>query len=135
MKKLLKQTGLRLVVFSLIPFTLISCAPGGYKNISPEEANKMIGEKGNGLLILDVRTPGEYNNDGHIKGSRLIPINVLETKLKEIVSFKDKDILVYCKVGGRSSKASSILINKGFKNIYNMSGGIDEWKRLGLKVQ
>ena len=116
-------------------FSAVACMPGAYNNIPPDKAKGMIKSGSANLLVLDVRTPGEYNSEGHLKNSVLIPINVLETKLEAISAYKDKDIIVYCAVGGRSAKASSILSEKGFKKIYNMTGGIKEWKRLGYAVE
>lgn len=112
-----------------------ACMEGGYKNISPKEAKQMISSEGKNLLILDVRTPGEYNNEKHIKNSLLIPINVLEARISEIEAYRERNIIIYCKVGGRSSRASTLLAGKGFKNIHNMTGGITEWKQLGYEVE
>lgn len=124
-----------LVLFVVLMFSGLGCMPGSYNNISPDKAKEMIKSGGAELLLLDVRTPGEYKGEGHLENSVLIPINVLEAKVGEISAYKDKDVVVYCAVGGRSAKASGILSEKGFKNIYNMSGGIKEWKRLGYAVE
>lgn len=123
------------VLFFLFMFNGASCMAGAYNNVSPDKVKGMIKSGGDELLLLDVRTPGEYKSEGHLKNSILIPINLLESKLGEISAYKDKDIIVYCAVGGRSSRASSILSEKGFKKVYNMTGGIKEWKRLGYSVE
>ena len=124
-----------LVLFVVLMISGLGCMPGSYNNISPDKAKDMIKSGGAELLLLDVRTPGEYKGEGHLKNSVLIPINVLEAKVGEISAYKDKDVVVYCAVGGRSAKASAILSEKGFKKIYNMTGGIKEWKRLGYAVE
>jgi len=100
-----------------------------FTTISVQEAKLMI-DSGE-VFILDVRTQEEYDA-GHIRGSNLIPVQVIETRLNEIP--KDKKILVYCRSGRRSSEASNILVNNGFKEIYNMNGGIDDWIRSGFEV-
>lgn len=89
------------------------------------------------VFILDVRTEGEYAA-GHIKGSTLlavqdIPKQELVEKLKEIP--KDRKILVYCRSGARSAKASGILAENGFARVYNMQGGITEWMNAGYEVE
>ncbi|MDT8316709.1 MAG: rhodanese-like domain-containing protein [bacterium] len=124
-----------LVLFVLFIFSGAACMAGAYNNVSPDKAREMIRSGGAELLLLDVRTFGEYKSDGHLKNSVLIPINLLESKLGEISAYKDRDIIVYCAVGGRSAKASGILSEKGFKKVYNMKGGIKEWKRLGYEVE
>ena len=123
------------VLFLAFMFSAAACMPGAYSNVSPDKAKGMIKSGGRELLILDVRTPVEYKGEGHLKNSLLIPINILEAKLGEISAYKDKDVIVYCAVGGRSSRASTLLSEKGFKKIYNMTGGIREWKRLGYEVE
>ena len=71
------------------------------------------------LLILDVRTPQEYYN-GHLEGAKLIPLQQLLERLSEIQDYWDREILVYCRSGNRSTVAGELLIQKGFKKIYNL---------------
>ncbi|VVB96707.1 Thiosulfate sulfurtransferase GlpE [uncultured archaeon] len=100
-----------------------------YIDVNVQQAKEMI-DSGN-VFILDVRTQEEYDT-GHIKNSTLIPVQVLDKKLNELP--RDKKILVYCKSGGRSAQASGILVNDGFKEIYNMKGGITDWTNAGYEV-
>ncbi|MDH5478149.1 MAG: rhodanese-like domain-containing protein [Nitrospinota bacterium] len=99
--------------------------------ISAPEAKKML-EAGEFDLVLDVRTPEEYTGPfGHIKDARLIPIQVLESQLKDIEAYKDKKVLVYCHSGGRSAKSARILKDNGFKDVSDLQGGITGWKAQG----
>jgi rhodanese-related sulfurtransferase len=93
------------------------------KDISVEEVLDII-TGGEDYIILDVRTPEEFNQ-GHLEGVVHIPVDELEGRLDELS--KDKPIIAYCKSGGRSSKAAGLLIENGFTQVYNMSGGITEW--------
>ncbi len=77
-------------------------------------------------------TQEEYNA-GYIKGSTLIPVQVLDKRFNELP--KDRKLLVYCRTGHRSVQASEILVNNGFKEIYNMKGGIVEWTNAGYEVR
>ncbi len=77
------------------------------------------------FLLLDVRTKYEYES-GHIDGAVLIPHNELSDRLDEIKGY-DK-VLVYCASGNRSVAASQILINAGFKEVYNLAEGYAEWQ-------
>jgi rhodanese-related sulfurtransferase len=61
-----------------------------------------------------------------------IPANELDIKLKELP--KDRSILVYCRSGSRSVAASTILVNNGFPQVYNMQGGITEWMNAGYET-
>ena len=84
-------------------------------------------------LILDVRTPGEYY-DGHIEHAKLIPLHQLEQRLGEIDDYKDRDLLVYCRSGNRSTVAAEILIRDGFKRLYHLRPGIRGWRQANLPV-
>ena len=105
-----------------------------YTDISVQQGKEMV-DRGE-VFILDVRTPEEYAA-GHIKGSTLlavqdIPEQELGEKLKDIP--KDRKILVYCRTGQRSARASKILIENGLKDVYNMQGGITDWTRAGYET-
>jgi len=97
--------------------------------ITPEEAYRIISE-GKDHFLLDVRTEAEYNQ-GHIEGANLIPVDELEARLNEIP--RGKQIIVYCKSGGRSRTAAIILIENGFDMVYDM-GGITDWQEKGYPV-
>jgi phage shock protein E len=89
------------------------------KSLSSEEALKLI--KTNKVLVLDVRTPQE-NAQQRIKGSMLIPVQELESRLDEIP--KGRSILVYCRAGHRSVRAAEILEKHGFRDVLNLKEGI-----------
>ncbi|MGG3560989.1 rhodanese-like domain-containing protein [Neobacillus rhizosphaerae] len=108
--------------FLLVAVFLTGCSGGNYKNISANEAKGMIDE--GKVIVLDVRTPEEYNS-GHIPDAELVPLQVLDGMSSELK--KDKSYLIVCRSGNRSQQASEILAEKGFKDIYNMSGGMNSW--------
>jgi len=74
-----------------------------------------------GAIIIDVRTKGEYQQ-GHIKGSQNIPLDVLSSNLSKLN--KEKTIITCCASGMRSAQAKSILISNGFSNVHNGGGWI-----------
>ena len=81
----------------------------------------------NGAQIVDVRTPGEYQS-GHIRGSKNIPLQVLGSKLD--VLDKSKPIITSCASGMRSASAKSLLLQKGFSEVYNGGGWISLQNKL-----
>jgi rhodanese-related sulfurtransferase len=87
------------------------------------------------LVILDVRTPTEFSS-GHIAGAANLDVNsdVNSLTFTEDVNNLDKTkmYVVYCKAGTRSAKALNIMKNLGFREAYNMQGGIDGWKAAGF---
>ncbi len=83
-------------------------------------------DKGEDVLILDVREPFEYEI-ARIEGARLIPLSELILRLHELEPYKGKAIYVYCHKGGRSMMATQILRSRGFEKVKNIFGGIDAW--------
>jgi phage shock protein E len=95
-----------------------------FTNITPEEAKKRLDSE-KGIVLLDVRTKEEYDT-GHIKGSILIPVDNLKEEAESKLKEKNAPIFVYCRSGNRSTTAANILVNLGYKNVYNL-GGINKW--------
>jgi rhodanese-related sulfurtransferase len=104
--------------------TVVEYRQSNYRAITAREAADFI--ESDAPLILDVRTPGEYER-GHLKDAVLMPVQVLHQHLDKLSGYKDKEILVYCATGNRSTVASRILIENGFKRISNMRHGIADW--------
>lgn len=93
------------------------------KNISNEAVNNIsMDDKIKHTYILDVRSKEEYES-GHIKNSLNIPLS----EIANITFPKDSKIIVYCRSGTRSSKATSTLIELGYQKVYDM-GGLDNWE-------
>ena len=95
-----------------------------YRQINMDEAITMM-EEGSGYIILDVRTPGEFE-EKHIPGAINVANETIGTD--EIPELPDKDqlILVYCRSGNRSKQASEKLVALGYTNIVEF-GGINDW--------
>ncbi|MDT8411091.1 MAG: rhodanese-like domain-containing protein [Vicingaceae bacterium] len=96
------------------------------KNVDAPTFKEII-EKEDGI-ILDVRTPEEVAS-GHIPNANTINIYDEDFEVKINLLQKDKSIYVYCKAGGRSSKAAKLLKKNGFNKVYNLNGGITEWEK------
>src|SRR4030066_1380775 len=86
------------------------------------------------LVILDVRNQSEVDTVGYIPRSILIPLWQLQTRIGELSAYKNTEIVVYCRTGGRSNNASIILDNNNFTKVYDMSGGIEGWIAAGYPV-
>lgn len=102
-----------------------------YTDVSAEEFAKLM--KKPDAIILDVRSFLEYQKDGHIKGANLIPVQVF--RFIWLAGLKDKTVLVYCRSGNRSVVASKMLEQMGLKHVYNLKGGILEWKAKNFPVE
>lgn len=81
-------------------------------------------------LILDVRSPQEYA-EGHIPGAINIPHNQLGSRLAEIGSHKNKEIVLYCGNGGRVVTAANTLRAAGFSKLLHLDGDMNGWSSNG----
>jgi len=110
-------------------FTQESAAP--FRSITVAEAKEMI-ENRPEVVILDIRNPQELR-EGAIEGSTLVPFwAIMQNKL---TLPKETPIMLVCAVGGRSFAAGQMLVKYGYKEVYNVSGGLVAWKEAGLPVK
>lgn len=109
----------KFLILSVSIILIISCSNRGYKNINLKKAVKTINNSTN-LILLDVRTAEEYST-GNIPNS--INIDVLSSDFKSKIDLldKNKEYLIYCRSGNRSSIAASIMATNGFIKIYNLN--------------
>jgi len=114
---------MRTTFFLLIFFLSIGCEMD--RGITVEEAHDSLGQED--ILFLDVRTHQEFVDEGKIKNAMLIPVDILERRLNQLETYKDKKIIVYCRSGRRSRIATDILVKNHF-DAYNMHGGFLAWK-------
>src|SRR5471030_2913395 len=81
-------------------------------------------DRGDAIKIVDVREPNEYQIN-RIPGSQLIPLGDIPKRYTELN--KNDEIVVHCKMGGRSAKAADFLRSVGFTRVLNLKGGILDW--------
>ncbi|HRH63479.1 MAG TPA: thioredoxin domain-containing protein [Bacteroidia bacterium] len=84
--------------------------------------------------ILDVRTQEEFES-GHLKGAKNIDWNADDFDSKISVFDKNQAVFVYCLSGGRSSSAAEKMRSIGFKQVYEMEGGIMKWRNQNLELE
>ena len=102
-----------------------------FENISVQQALEM---KNSGeVVIIDVRSQDEFSS-GHIEGALNIDVNSpgFEEKISDLN--KTDRYVIYCHSGRRSAKSADILVNTGFVSVYNVKGGISDWKGNGYDI-
>jgi rhodanese-related sulfurtransferase len=128
--KLMQRTFLMLMGLAI----LASCQAQGVK---PQKLNadgfeaKLNSTKDK--ILIDVRTPDEYN-EGHLNNAVLI--NFFDDDFKAQIDQLDKSkpVFVYCKAGNRSGKAANALLQAGFKQVFDLDGGITAWADANKKI-
>ena len=129
------KTTLKLTILLFVAVLGISCNTKSQSQtdsisvISPTEFK----EKSVSHAIIDVRTPEEFS-EGHIEGA--VNINFFDdTFLEQISKYeKNEPLFIYCKSGNRSGQASKKISDLGFKQIYDLEGGILSWVKNNNEV-
>ncbi len=109
----------------LTVFTLIACSgPEAQMPITDWDGSQLKGD----AVLVDVRTPGEFQ-EGHLEDA--VNIDFMDASFpSRMQEFKpSQTIYVYCKVGGRSARAATLLDSLGFKKVVDLTGGYDAYIR------
>jgi rhodanese-related sulfurtransferase len=125
----------KLLVFTLL-MSLSACVntkeDPTVQVISPEQMVDELYEKED-VQLVDVRTSEEFL-EGHLKNAQNICIASSDFEDKVKLLDKNKPVYLYCKTGGRSANAAKILEEMGFTKVYDMQGGITNWKKKGYEL-
>jgi rhodanese-related sulfurtransferase len=105
------------------------------RQVSAAELRDRIASS-NPPMLIDVREEDEYRGElGHIAGARLIPLRELPERTDELANAKNRDIVAICRVGVRSATAAAILTGLSFEHVWNLKGGMLEWKDAKFPVE
>lgn len=89
--------------------------------------------RGDNLLVLDVRSPAEFSQDGHVSGAILIPLPDLAMRISEVPT--NRPIACFCRSGNRSQVAADLLRSNGYAQVTNVIGGIKSWREANLPTE
>ncbi len=93
-------------------------------------------EQENDTVLLDVRNESEfYGKEGHIEQAILMPLQTLSSRIKEVESYRDKQVMLICHTDRRSAKAAQILAKHGFSNVHVVRHGMTAWLQAGYPVK
>ncbi|WP_245896050.1 rhodanese-like domain-containing protein [Deinococcus irradiatisoli] len=99
------------------------------QEVSPTEAQRRVE---NGALLIDVREANEYQ-EVHAQGAQLMPFSEFEARYTELP--KDKELVMICRSGARSGRAAQFLLDQGYSQVVNLSGGTLAWQEQGLPTE
>jgi phage shock protein E len=143
--RLLNRSHLSSFVVLLLAASLVTVGCAEADEVANEQANEkpdvqeisqhgLLSSPPNDVLILDVRTPGEFG-EGHVPGAVNIPHNELATRLSELNSSSDRPIVLYCKSGRRADMAAKVLQGAGYTDLHHLTGDMNAWKAAGLPTE
>jgi rhodanese-related sulfurtransferase len=122
-----------LSVAFLFLLSLTGFAQTVVQELEPQNFDKTY-RKMPGAVLLDVRTAEEYG-EGHLANARNVDYKRDDFRKQVSKLDKSKPYFVYCKAGVRSDKAADIMQELGFRKVYTLEGGIDEWEDEDLPVE
>lgn len=119
----------RPALLALAAAWLFACSPEGGEvtSISPET---LLTAAPPNALILDVRTPGEFEGS-HVPGAVNVPHDQVSARLDELGADLDRPVIVYCESGKRAGLAEAALVEAGFSNVQHLEGDMRAWRDAG----
>ena len=108
----------------LVAFFINEMKRSGQSISSQQLVNLVNQEK---AVVLDVPDTGEYSA-GHITDAINIPHSSLQSRLKEIEKFKERPIVIVCKMGQHAGSMGTMLKKAGFRNVSRLRGGLSSWQ-------
>jgi len=103
----------------------------GIPGLSPFATTQLMND--GDVLVLDVRDEKEFKA-GHIKGARSLPVNQLDKQLHDLEKYKDRDVVVYCDNGMRTTRVTGKLKKQGFSKLQTLAGGLASWEKANLPL-
>jgi rhodanese-related sulfurtransferase len=105
-------------------------SPDGIPEVSPQQVSTMA----EGARVIDVREVNEFTNElGHVPGAELVPLGTIEHAVKDWD--KLAPLVMVCRSGARSGRATQTLKRMGFVEVVNMKGGMLAYNQAGLPVE
>jgi rhodanese-related sulfurtransferase len=109
----------------------IATAVSRVRDLAPADVKSGL-DRGE-IVLIDVREPVEYAG-GRIPGARLMPLSAFDpVKARDLAG--DRQLVLHCKGGGRSTKAAQMLLAAGAEHASRLAGGFDAWKRANLPTE
>lgn len=103
----------------------------GGQSVSVQQLVDLVNREN--ALVLDVRDKKEYEA-GHIVDAINIPYSALESRLSELKNYKERRLIIVCKMGQHSGTAGTLLRKNGFEQVSRLTGGVAEWRNQNLPV-
>ena len=103
----------------------------GGRSVSAQQLVDLVNREN--ALVVDVRDKKDYEA-GHIVDSVNIPYGTLESRLGDLEKYRERPLVIACKMGQHSGAAGTLLRKKGFPNVSRLTGGIAEWRNQNLPV-
>jgi len=118
-------------VLGMLLYTEYTRLFSGIPGLSPYAATQLLNE--GEAVFLDVRDEKEFKT-GHIKGARSVPVKDVDKQMHDIEKYKERDVVVYCDNGMRTSRVTGKLKKQGFTKLNTIAGGLAQWEKANLPL-
>lgn len=121
-----------LALFVMLIYSFFSAGMRGYKLIGPQELTMLVNRED--AQVLDIR-PIDTFRKGHIAGAKnILASKITENDKADLEKYSGRPIIVVCESGMTANKACATLKKLGFDSVYNLRGGMNEWRQANLPV-
>jgi len=120
-----------LALSAMLAWNMLGTIVQGIANIAPATATQLLNHED--ALVLDVREDAELAQ-GRILDALHVPLGRLEAEIGKLDKYRDRHVIVCCRVGNRSRQACSLLRRNGFEKVYNLQGGVQAWQNADLPL-
>lgn len=103
----------------------------GGRAVTPQELVNLVNR--DGAVVVDVRDKNEFS-EGHIVGAINVPHTALANRLAELEKYKERPLVLACKMGQHAGASGTVLRKAGFQNVSRLKGGVAEWRNQSLPV-
>ena len=103
----------------------------GGRSVSAQQLVDLVNREN--AVVLDLRDRKEFDG-GHIVDSVNVPYASLESRLSDLEKYRERPLVIACKMGQHAGAAGTMLRKKGFTNVSRLTGGIAEWRNQNLPV-
>ena len=117
--------------FTLVVALIVTERKKGGESITSQTLVRLVNK--DNAVVIDLRDKNDYTG-GHIAGAVNLPYGSYATRGEELNLYKDRPVILVCKIGQHSSAIGSKLIKAGFLDIKRLSGGMTEWVGASLPV-
>lgn len=121
-----------LALFVMLIYSFFSAGLRAYKLIGPQELTMLVNREE--AQVLDIRSVDSFRK-GHIAGAKnLLASKITENNKAELEKYSSHPIILVCESGMTANKACVTLTKLGFSSVYNLKGGMNEWRQANLPV-
>jgi rhodanese-related sulfurtransferase len=126
------RRGIAVLLAACLPMAPLAAAQSDAAISQAQLLERM--QSGQAPALIDVRSPEEFES-GHIPGAINIPLQSLPRRVNELAAYQERELVLYCEIGGRAARGSDWLASRGFQQLRLLDGHMSAWRGAGLPTE